>query len=139
MFHESPCYSNFLREEALNGWSSDNASTYWINGYLDPIDFDNLDAQNLIVGSDNIRKYSGTVFTELPAHKYEMIELKVGIYGETDVLPYQHQPTVLDGIAATKRAAKVVFFLFGDLLENGACLLDNVNGSSPVIFLYTTK
>jgi len=101
-----------LEKEALDGWSSGNATAYGIHAHPDSIYFDNLGAQNQIEGGDNIRKYAATAFAELPVHNYKMAGLKARQYGNTVILSYQYHPSMPDGSPSTNWAATVVYALF---------------------------
>ena len=101
-----------LEKEGLQAWSSGDAAGYGIHGHPDSVYFDNLGAQNLIEGSDQIKKYGEVAFAELTAHRYEMVGLKAKQYGDTVILAYQYHPTMLDGTASNPWAATVVYVLF---------------------------
>ena len=100
-----------LEKEALNEWSSGNASGYSKNASADYTYTDNLGATELIVGKDKVLKYVGTAFANLPEHKYEMYQPHVQYYDDTAILGYQYHPFTLEGDPSTKWSASVVYKL----------------------------
>ncbi|GGD57371.1 nuclear transport factor 2 family protein [Muriicola marianensis] len=102
-----------LEREALDGWASGKAEGYAIHAHPDLIYFDNLGAQELVEGMENVIAYAKKTFAELPAHTYEMAGLKARKYGDTVILSYQYHPSLLDGSPSTKWAATVVYSLTG--------------------------
>ena len=100
-----------LEKEALKGWSSGNALGYGIHLQSDSIYFDNLGAQNQIIGKDNIEKYMEATFTELSAHKFEIEGLRARQFGDTVILSYQYHPALMNGTPLSKWAATVVYSL----------------------------
>jgi hypothetical protein len=101
-----------LEKEGLQAWSGGNATGYGIHAHPNQVYFDNLGAQNLVEGGDNIKKYAETAFAALTAHTYEMVGLKAKQYGDTIILAYQYHPSMLDGTPSSKWAATVVYVLF---------------------------
>jgi hypothetical protein len=101
-----------LEKEALKAWSGGNATGYGVHAHPELVYFDNLGAQNLLEGGEQIQSYAEAAFAELPEHTYEMVGLKAKQYGDTVILAYQYHPTMLDGTPSSKWAATVVYALF---------------------------
>lgn len=101
-----------LEKEALNAWSGGDPTGYAVHAHPQMVYFDNLGAQNLLEGEQQIKSYVQAAFAELKPHTYEMEGLKSRQYGDTVILAYQYHPTMLDGSDSSKWATSVVYVLF---------------------------
>jgi hypothetical protein len=98
-----------LERKALDGWSRGIPENYLIHVHPDIIYFDNLGAQDLIEGAENMTAYVKKAFAQLQPHTYDMVGLKARQYGDTVVLSYRYHPSLPDGTPGTQWAATVIY------------------------------
>lgn len=82
---------------ALDGWSSGDPMGYAEVMADDVTYIDDIGAQNRIEGIEAQRAYLASLRGEIPAHRYELQNTKVQIYGDTAVLTMRYAPSGEDG------------------------------------------
>lgn len=97
-------YSNFNQEEIaqtilsqerkmLDEWAKGKPSELSKHFASDATYFDDITAQNRIEGIDEITGYFIALEGKVPAHKYELINPKVQVYGDVAILTLRYNST----------------------------------------------
>jgi len=97
-----------LEREALDNWSNGNPHGYLKHAASDITYFDDIGAQNRL-GLESWDTYAKTLKEMIPPHKYQMVEPKTQVYGDTVILTYLYHPSTADGEPLTKWRATVVY------------------------------
>lgn len=82
---------------ALDRWSAGDPVGYVQDGAPDMTYFDDIGAQALVDGLDAVKDYLKTLEGQIPAHKYEVEDPKVQLYGDVGVLTLRYNTFSLEG------------------------------------------
>ena len=94
---------------ALDRWAAGHPSGYLDVDADDVTYFDDIGAQRRVDGLAAMRAYFTSLEGRIPAHRYEMVDPKVQLYGDTAVLTMRYHPTALDGTKGTPWKATSVY------------------------------
>jgi ketosteroid isomerase-like protein len=83
--------------KALDQWAQGNPLGYLDVDASDVTYFDDIAAHTRIDGIEAMRNYFTSLAGQIPAHRYELVDPKVQLYGEVGVLTFRYQPYLIDG------------------------------------------
>jgi len=98
-----------LERSALDKWSQGNPAGYAEACDADITYLDDIGAQARINGQESMRKYLATLEGKIPAHKYEMVNPKVQVYGDVAILTLLYHSSSLEGQPLRKWKATSIY------------------------------
>lgn len=99
---ESPKQENIeetilsLERQALDNWSKGDPMGFSKNFAVDATYFDDIGAQMRLDSIDELNNYFRSLDGQIPAHKYELVNPKVQVYGDIAILTLQYHATSLN-------------------------------------------
>ncbi|MCK5781800.1 MAG: nuclear transport factor 2 family protein [Flavobacteriales bacterium] len=114
-----------LEREALNHWSQGDPVGFLLHFADDATYFDDIAAFSRLDGLEEIKNYTKSLEGKLPAHKYDLMDTKVQVYGNAAILTLWYQATLEDGTKGTPWKATSVYNL-----EDGNWKVVHANWSS---------
>ena len=85
-----------MERQALASWSNGDPIGFSKNFAVDATYFDDIGAQMRIEGTEEIKNYFTSLDGQIPAHKYELVNPKVQVYGDIAILTLQYHAKSLD-------------------------------------------
>jgi len=98
--------------EALDRWSAGHPEEYGQHMSEDGTYTDDIMAQEMKIGSDDVNTYLATLAGMVPAHDYEMRNKHVQVYGDVAVLSF-HYVGMMEGQEGDPWRATTVYHLVG--------------------------
>lgn len=98
-----------LEREALDNWSSGNVPGYLKHAASDMTYFDDIGAQNGVIGLEAVQGYAENIASMVPEHKYKIIKPNIQMLGDVAILTFQYHPFSSDDIPQTKWRATSVY------------------------------
>ena len=99
---------------ALERWSAGDPVGYGGRADDDIVYYDDIGAQNRVVGIEAVRAYTKSLEGQIPPHDYEMVDPHVQMSGEVGVLSFKYQPLAPDGTPLTAWRATTVYRRSGE-------------------------
>ncbi len=110
MTHGDPESAILAQERrALDRWAQGHPLGYVDIDADDVTYFDDIAAQRRIDGIAALRDYFASLEGKIPAHRYELVDPKVQIYGDTGILTLRYEPSTTDGEPLTPWKATSVY------------------------------
>ncbi|MGH7606946.1 MAG: YybH family protein [Gemmatimonadales bacterium] len=100
-----------LAEErrALDRWARGDPAGF-VGSFADDVTyFDDIGAHTRIDGITAMQAYADTLKGKIPAHRYEIRDPKVQVYGDVGILTLQYEPYAPDGTPLTRWKATSVY------------------------------
>jgi ketosteroid isomerase-like protein len=94
---------------ALDRWSKGDPSGYAEAAADDMTYFDDIGAQARVDGIAAVRGYLATLEGQIHAHRYEIVDPRVQVYGDVGILTLRYHPSSLDGEALSPWKTTVVY------------------------------
>ncbi|MDH3456967.1 MAG: nuclear transport factor 2 family protein [Gemmatimonadota bacterium] len=82
---------------ALDRWAAGNPLGYMDIDADDVTYFDDIGAHSRVDGIAALRDYFASLEGKIPPHRYELVDPKVQIYGDTGILTLRYEPSSTDG------------------------------------------
>lgn len=98
---------------ALDQWSAGNPTAYLDIDAADVTYFDDIRAQSRVDGIEAMRAYFTALKGRIPPHKYEIVDPKVQLYGETAILTLRYNASAADGKPLARWKATSVYRRIG--------------------------
>ncbi len=98
---------------ALDQWAQGNSLGYLDIHADDVTYFDDIGAHSRVDGIEAMRKYFTSLEGKIPAHKYEVVDPKVQVYGEIGILTLRYHAYATDGKPLTRWKATSVYHRTG--------------------------
>ena len=94
---------------ALDQWALGNPLGYVDIDSRDVTYFDDIAAHTRIDGIEAIRIYFASLKGKIPAHKYQIVDPKVQLYGDIGILTLRYHAYAMDGKPLTRWKATSVY------------------------------
>ena len=85
-----------LEQKALDKWAKGDPVGFSENFAINATYFDDIAAQSRVDGIEEIKKYFKSLEGKIPAHKYELVNPKVQVYGDIAILTLRYNGTSLN-------------------------------------------
>lgn len=99
---------------ALDRWSQGDPSGYLEIQAEDITYFDDIAAQSRVDGIEAMREYWSSLAGQIPAHRYEVREPKVQLYGDVGILTLRYRATDPEGQTIAEWKATSVYRRIGE-------------------------
>jgi ketosteroid isomerase-like protein len=94
---------------ALDQWSQGRPLQYF-DGWADEVTyFDDIGAHRRIDGIGGMRNYAAALEGKVPAHRYDLVDPKVQVYGDVGIVTLRYEPSGPDGAPLQRWKATVVY------------------------------
>lgn len=103
-----------FERRALEEWASGNPAGYFEGSALDMSYFDDIGAGSRIDGIEALRAYAATLQSSIPAHTFDLSNVRVQLYGSVAIMTFLYLPFDLEGTPSTPWKATTVFRRFGE-------------------------
>jgi ketosteroid isomerase-like protein len=94
---------------ALERWAQGHPVGYLDIDADDVTYFDDIGAHRRVDGITSLRSYFAALEGKIPPHRYEVVDPKVQIYGDTGILTLRYHPSTDDGTPLTPWKATSVY------------------------------
>ena len=94
---------------ALDRWSSGDPVGYLEAAHEDVTYFDDIGALERVDGKDALHAYAEGLMGKIPAHRYEIVDPKVQLYGDVGILTLRYHTSSLEGEPGTPWKATAVY------------------------------
>jgi ketosteroid isomerase-like protein len=98
---------------ALDQWAAGNPLGYLDVDASDVTYFDDIGAQSRVDGLDAMRTYFTSLNGKIPAHRYELVDPKIQMYGDIGILTLRYKASATDGKPLALWKATSVYRLVG--------------------------
>ena len=110
MVHRDPEQAILAQERrALDRWAEGNPLGYVDIDADDVTYFDDIGAHSRIDGIAALGDYFASLEGKIPPHRYELVDPKVQIYGDTAILTLRYAPSSPDGEPMARWKATSVY------------------------------
>ena len=103
-----------LERKALDKWSKGDPVGFSENFAIDATYFDDIAAHGRVDSIEEISKYFKSLDGKIPAHKYELVDPKVQLYGDIAILTLRYNGTSLNNESGPPWKTTSVYRLVDD-------------------------
>ena len=94
---------------ALDQWSQGRVLQYFDRWADEVTYFDDIGAHRRIDGIAGMRAYAAGLEGKVPAHRYDLVDPKVQVYGDVGIVTLRYEPSGPDGTPLQRWKATVVY------------------------------
>jgi ketosteroid isomerase-like protein len=82
---------------ALDHWSNGDPVGYMEAAHEDVTYFDDIGALERVDGKEALHAYAEQIMELIPAHRYEIVDPRVQLYGDVGILTFRYHTSTLEG------------------------------------------